>query len=88
MKVKRLRQIEVVTDVRCDVCGYSTVMAEGYSVCCKPLGAMARLMMANSTKLSYVGLVSSTPWPSYVGVAKSILCFLMSRTGIFRILVW
>jgi hypothetical protein len=31
MKVKTLQQIEVVTDVRCDVCGCSTVMAEGYS---------------------------------------------------------
>ena len=31
MKVKTLKQIEVVTDVRCDVCGCSTVMAEGCS---------------------------------------------------------
>jgi hypothetical protein len=31
MKVKTLKQVEVVTDVRCDVCGDSTVLVEGYS---------------------------------------------------------
>ncbi|GAA3529840.1 hypothetical protein [Zobellella aerophila] len=31
MKVKTLKQLEVITDVRCDVRGCSTVMAEGYS---------------------------------------------------------